>query len=218
MRFQWRDIPRTPDEPGIYGWYYVPEITTADLESTVQRVLEANDDGKHEEAREVVHLFLSHALFRYFQEDPYTAKLHGPLKPTFIGQLEHHLALSDTLIRRIAEHPDRLRHIKEVVEQSAPAFSSPLYIGMASNLRTRLMRHKRMIEASDLPLAFNTEAGSEDTDHLTRDRTFAERVRSRRIPPTRLFAMTQVIANAEDSCVDVENILNRLYFPLLGRN
>lgn len=220
MIHRWRDISRAPESPGIYAWYFSPEITTFDMEKTIEQVLRAVQEERESDAFSVVSEFLEQSLFRHLREDPYSAVVRGPLKPTFVGELTHQATISSSLVQRIVANPNRLRTIKNVVEQSAPEFSSPLYIGMASNLRNRLTRHKAMIEspidASDLSPP--DETSDAESHQLLRDRNFAERIQSRKIPPTRLFVATKIVDDNEGEYVDVENLLNRLHFPLLGRN
>ena len=220
MLYRWREIRRAPLEAGVYAWYMSPEITTFDLETTIDNVKVAREEGRDSDAVESVRQLLDQALFRYLREDPYTARLSGPLKPTFVGQLTHESAISPSLLKRIVENPERLRVIKRIVESSAPSFSSPLYIGMASNLRTRLLRHRTLIEAPSESRRIFVEDGDSDPEvqQLFRDRSFAERIQTRKIPPSRLFVVTEIVDGDDGTFLDIENLLNRLHFPLLGRN
>ncbi len=220
MYYRWREIGNVPTAAGIYAWYMSPEITNSDIDSTIALIEQCRSEGRDSEALDSARQLLDKALFRYMKEDPYTARLSGPLKPTFVGELTHESAISDGLLRRVVANPARLRMIKRIVEGSAPDFSSPLYIGAASNLRTRLLRHKNLIEAADEPscLVFEDAENDADEHQFCRDKTFAERIRIRRIPPSRLFVVTQAVDGDIATHIDIENILNRLHFPLLGRN
>jgi len=207
----WADISNAPALPGVYAWYYSPEITDYDLEQTIAQ-LKASRDVDRPAAEELVRTTLDSRIFKHFREDPYQALLEGPLKPTYTGTLEHTFRVSGGLVRRIVDDPDRLRTIRKVLDMSAPMFASPLYMGMAGELRSRLATHKALIEKyrrlhrqGEEPVR-NSDAG------------FAWQVAKRRIPPDRLIVFTCTTAADDKTAVDIENILNRIYYPILGRN
>lgn len=205
----WADLANAPDEPGVYAWYYSPEITDFDLERTIEAVRAASD---RPEAERMIRSMLDERLFHYFREEPYTASLSGPLKPAYVGSLEHDSVASGSLVSRLAADPERLRTIRNVLALSAPMFASPLYIGMATILRSRLAKHKELIERfrsvvpRDGQIARNSDAG------------FAWQVAKRKIPPERLFVFTCSTSSDDGTAVDIENILNRICYPILGRN
>lgn len=205
----WADLASTPEIAGVYAWYYSPEITDFDLEQTIASVQHCTEQS---EAEKLVRNALDSRLFHYFREEPYHAEISGALKPSYAGILEHEFVVSGTLVSRLAAEPERLRTIRDVLKVSAPMFASPLYMGMATVLRTRLARHKELIERfrsitpRDGQIARNSDAG------------FAWQVAKRKIPPERLCVFTCPMPTDDGTAVDVENILNRIYYPILGRN
>ncbi|MER9632700.1 hypothetical protein [Mesorhizobium sp. M0228] len=210
--YSWHEIGDVPAKPGVYAWYYTPEITSFDLEQITTRVTTLKASVSMVAAREAVRAFLDESVFRYFREQPYSAQLRGPLKPRYEGTIEHMPSLSESLLDRIVEEPARLATIREVLEASAPHFASPIYIGMSEKLRLRLKRHKALIEKyGELP-----DIGLSEEEQ--RDQSFAREVRARNIPPSRLFVVATVISGPPGTYVDIENILNRIHYPLLGRN
>jgi hypothetical protein len=217
--YSWTEISSIPQKPGIYAWYYSPEITHFDLQKTIDRIKFFSGNNDTESALKVVSEFLQSYLFRYFREEPYHAILGGSLKPKYEGYIEHKPELSQELVKRIIEEPERLLTIKQVLEKSAPDFASPIYIGMSENLNKRLKQHKRLIEKycsesseSNNYSKFTTKNNDE------RERSFAMRICSRNIPPTRLFVLINILENVGSQYIDIENILNRIHYPLLGRN
>ncbi|MEJ6782150.1 hypothetical protein [Aminobacter sp. Piv2-1] len=210
--YSWHEIGDVPAKPGVYAWYYTPEITSFDLERITADVATLKASVSSAAAKEAVRAFLYDSVFKYFREQPYSAHLRGPLKPRYEGRIEHMPTLSESLLDRIVEEPARLVTIREVLEVSAPHFASPIYIGMSERLRARLKRHKVLIEKyGELP-----DIGSSEEEQ--RDQSFAREVRSRNIPPSRLFVVATVIAGPPGTYIDIENILNRIHYPLLGRN
>ena len=90
-------------------------------------------------------------------------------------------------------------------------FASPIYLGMSDNLRNRLAGHKALIERYRSPNMRRGRPG-------TADAGFAWQVAQRRIPPERLFVYTCVTESGSGIELDLENVLNRIFYPILGRN
>jgi len=207
----WADIVNAPALPGVYAWYYSPEITDYDLEQTITQ-LKVYRDTDRPAAEMLVRTTLDNRVFKHFREDPYQARIEGPLKPTYTGTLEHTFEVSSGLVQRIVDDPDRLRTIRSVLDMSAPMFASPLYMGMAGELRSRLATHKALIER------YRRLHRQGDEPARDSDAGFAWQVAKRRIPPDRLIVFTCTTAADDNTAVDIENILNRIYYPILGRN
>ena len=216
-KFAWTEIGSIPNKSGVYAWYYAPEITDYDLESTIKILRDSVHEMSFSEKRKIVVDLLESAVFQYFAEEPYLAELRGALKPSYKGTLKHEPSLSEALISRILDNPDRLHTIKKVLERSAPNFGSPLYLGMSGNLNERLKTHKFLINKYRTEM-FQASNGHHTENHQMRDKSFAAAVASRNLAPSRLFVLVEVIDGEGDLYVDVENILNRIHFPLFGRN
>ena len=206
--FTWTQLGSIPDKPGIYAWYYNPKISKHDVDTFIKSVNESNIAGNTAEAHNTIRIFLEKQLFTYLKEDPFFAQITGALKPAYEGELHHQTAISDSLIKRLRESPDRILSIRSVLERTTPNFASPIYIGMSDGLRKRIATHKALIE--HFRKLFNSnekiEAPKDDVDA-----GFAKRVAQRGIPPELLFVTTCVIEGENGIHVDVENILNRLY-------
>ncbi|MDH7640248.1 hypothetical protein [Sphingomonas oryzagri] len=208
----WADLANAPAAPGIYAWYYSPQITDFDLDRAIENIesIRGTDRGEAERAARTL---LDDRIFRQFREEPYQAVVEGPLKPAYRGALDHAFEISSGLVSRVVDHPERLRSLRNILNRSAPMFASPLYIGMSVDLRSRLATHKSLIERyrvarlKERPSARNSDAG------------FAWQIAKRQISPDRLMVFTCVTGDDDEStAVDIENVLNRLYYPILGRN
>ena len=219
-RFNWTELNEIPTVPGTYAWYYAPEITDFDIKQTIEIVRQKNAEGEVGEAKKVIEIFLEKFIFSYFLEEPYLVDIKGPLKPEFCGTINHLPRLSETLILRLVEDPARLKTIKEVIEESAPDFASPIYIGMSDNINRRILKHKSLIEkyfSENSLVGFSKQPADVETKDA-RDHNFAWQIKKRAIPPTRLFVIIKQITGQNRPYIDIENILNRIHYPLLGRN
>jgi len=206
----WPVISRAPKQPGLYAWYYSIELTEIDVAEVISTVDGLLAKALHQEARSILQSFLNEFVFRFFAEEDYTARIRGPLKPMYEGRLSHTPAASSDLIDRLLEDPDRLMSLKAVLEASVPLFASPIYIGMAVNLYDRLMTHIRLIEA------YRTKRrGRLGSEH---DQNFARRVVERGMDPTLLKVAVAPMPAETDEYIDAENVLNRISYPILGRN
>jgi hypothetical protein len=213
QRFSWAELANVASKPGVYAWYYSPQITRFDLTKIIEEVQVLMSADKADDARLKIEQFLDIHLFRYFKEAPFLAKISGPLKPSYEGELEHNVLVSDSLVARLQERPERLHLIAEVIEFSAPYFASPIYIGFSDNLQVRIGQHRALIERFR-----RGTSGWHEGDSNRRDAGFANQVVKRGLPPERLFVVTCLVESAENIHTDVENILNRIYYPILGRN
>jgi hypothetical protein len=208
----WSEIGKAPDLPGIYAWYFHPELTDHDINFLINKIKENPSNAAKE-----IRSFFTERLFKYFMQKPYEVELTGQLKPRYSGTVEHVQEISESLIKRIKENPEKLFSIRNILQQSAPMFASPLYVGMSVSIRQRVLQHSNFIkkykESFNNPLlrVFDDEV-------LSEEKSFAQRVVERGIPSSRLFLVYQTTGTDLDIQVDVENIINRIYYPTLGRN
>jgi hypothetical protein len=186
--------------------------------------VKAVSDAPTDELRaEVVRDFLERRLFKYYRETPYDVFLSGKMKPSYQGTAENVMGISDTLVARLAAQPQRLEGLKALLRASVPYFASPIYIGVAKSLRARLLVHRRLIEkfknAQSQELAeFVADSGADEED-AARDHSFAQEVSQIRDFTTHyLLAFTMEFPSDEGIRYDLENILNRINYPLCGRN
>ncbi|WP_372966459.1 hypothetical protein [Marinobacter sp.] len=211
--YKWSEIPETPPAPGVYAWYYTPDISDFDTNKTIETLESLKRNGETKEAKKLLTDFFDKFLFRYFTEDPYEVSLKGPLKPKYKGALSHVPSLSETLLDRIVEDPDRLNAIQSTLKLSVPDFASPIYIGMSSNLQKRLTKHKALIEKY-----YSNSTKEVSINSADRDQCFAWQIYSRKINPPSLFVIAKEVLGGSKNYVDIENILNRIHFPVFGRN
>lgn len=214
--YTWTEIEDIPAKTGVYAWYCRHSLTEFDINKLIAEIAGLPAESKAD-ASTLVQRFLESHLFSVFVEDPYRVSATGPLKPTYKGELHHEQTISADLIFRLAEEPERLRSLKKVLEEAVPEFASPIYIGMSDNLSSRLRRHKKLIEtyrAGDtLPTPGLTPTPTERADH-----SFARDVARRGFSLNRLAVSVRFIDAPGNVHVDAENILNRINYPLCGRN
>lgn len=226
--YLFNEVSEVPDGPGIYAWYYNYLLRQADLNA-----LETKLDGhtNEEERWEEIESFLKRHIYGPLEETPYKVAIYGALKPRYRGEVGHVPAVTDGLVRRASQDFDRLRKLDEVLRATLPYFSSPIYIGMARvSLRQRLERHRDLISKYregqlERPSWYSTEGSDPFLASAHRERTEAQMAHSfayevavvRKFAPSRLVVFTKPLA-AGDIALDAENVLNRLNFPLCGRN
>lgn len=206
----WAEIDLAPETPGVYAWYSSLVISKADIEDVINRVRIARHESEAK-ARSEIEDALDRFIFSPYRETPYQVALRGQLKPKFSGEVLHEPGKSDSLVDRLASNPDRFRTVAEVLKSAAPWFTAPLYIGMAINLRTRLKQHRnKIVELRDLQ-------GSVAIDYAA-EAGFANQVVARNFDPTNLFVHIAEVDVDTGEHNDLENILNRINYPIFGRN
>lgn len=207
----WVDLSTVPESAGVYAWYASLAISAADLLAFETRVHDIKLSGGSPLA--FIDSQLDALIFRRYREDNYEVSITGPLKPEYVGSAVHKPPISASLVSRLAEDPSRLREIADAMRSAAPYFTAPLYIGMAKNLRQRLMRHKALIEQ-----LYDSSRERESLEIGEGDAGFAKQVFARGFDYTNLFVYVQLIDIRTNEQADVENILNRINFPIFGRN
>ena len=206
----WYEIDTAPEVSGVYAWYSRLEISQADITQVIAEVKTAREVSDLS-ARAVVERALDDFIFNPFRETPYQVTLRGQLKPKFSGYVEHEPAKSSTLVERLVGEPERLSSIAAVLKGAAPWFTAPLYIGMAINLRARLKSHRNKISA------LREQRGNFEFDD-SNEAGFARQVVARNFDPTNLFVYCTEVKVETSEHNDLENVLNRINFPIFGRN
>lgn len=202
----WSGLDQAPQLPGLYAWYYRPLLTPVDVKRLIENLNAESDFSKR---KVIVASFLEKHIFSNFKELPYRAELSGQLKPKYAGELLHQPTISSSLLERVAERPETAWDLKQLFDSDLHFLSSPIYIGMAKNLKQRLGQHSGKI--NDLRSAGLVAADLEE------DSAFANTVVSRKMYPPQLSVCIQVYDDV-DKIANLENLLNRVFFPVFGRN
>ena len=206
----WSEIDLAPEASGIYAWYARIVISKADIDAVVKRITEAKQRGDAQ-ARAEVEDALDRFIFGPYRETPYQVALRGQLKPKFSGDITHEPSRSESLVGRLSTNPERFRAVSEILKNAAPWFTAPLYIGMATNLRIRLKQHRnKIVELRDLQ-------GYGSIENIA-EAGFANQIVARNFDPTNLFVHVAEVNVETGEHNDLENILNRINYPIFGRN
>lgn len=219
IKFNVGNITSVPEHKGVYAWYLKPQLSRYDINKLISKI--ENDAAA---ADKLVEDFLSKYIFSPLKETPYKVTIDGKLKPKYTGEAIYENPSSSGLISRLSKDPSLLFHIKKVFESLEHDFLSPIYIGMAKNLRVRLskhvnlMKHLRETEAS-LQYEPSSSYNFAHIEEAMLDHKFAhEVIVQRKLNINDLEVHIMKLEVEEDIQVDVENILNRLNYPLCGRN
>jgi hypothetical protein len=223
------DVDQAPEAPGIYAWYAVFRASPQDWK------LKAGPHGD-----EAIDGFLN--LIRryasYHEPSPidlvgkgtYGARWHGDLVLDYPLRAPSEADGDDSssadrlgkLVDAI-ESEDRRQTLAKMLEMVTPAFSSPLYIGVAENLRNRLCQHRQNFTNASEWLQDHPD----DAEIIqVKGKSFGARAAARDIPMEYLEAWVidlnhqrsdlsskQLRSIAESA----EWLLHRLYGPILGR-
>lgn len=210
--YKWNNISSAniQNKPGIYAWYYDITLSKPDINRLIEKLNNKDNDGYTDKKLEV-QVFLEKHLFGYFRESPYEAKLNGSLMPTFQGRLSHVDSVSNSLVERVLDEPSILFEVKAILAETSLFFSSPIYIGMSDDLYSRVTKHKILIEK------FKREQVT-NQNFTDRDESFAARIVARGMIETRLILVVKYTEGNNNISNITENILNRINYPILGRN
>lgn len=201
------EVPDADPKPGLYAWYLRIKPGKSNLESpenfskALKRITE-----------QLCYPDLSMQLRGHLN-----LHLKGDLKHIWYGHEENQF--SDHF-QKILELPEGREILGEILESTVPLLTGPLYIGVSKNLRCRLQQHTRLIQEG----YHNQFSPVDSKESLENDRNFAERVRQRKIDPNHLV-VSLVYVSHPDICPRVirktieiaETLLNRTFYPILGR-
>lgn len=217
--YTWQELDEIPMEPGVYAWYYRHTFYKADIETLLidLATIGPQTSDNLQARKDRVEAFLQYFLFNFFLEEPYKVSLRGALKPAYEGTVSHVATITAGLVERITTDPTRLWNLQSVLDSTVPEFAAPIYIGLSKDLRKRIKRHRSLmqkykeIDGKDL----RDDGASEEEK---KDQSFAREVIRRGFLLHRLEVSVRIIDTPGDIYLDAENILNRINFPLCGRN
>lgn len=207
MKITWNEIllGEIPQESGIYAWYYIHEIGRKDISSIIEKV---ELTTPLIEKKKILKMFLEEKIFSHYEEQPYSALIEGKLKLKYEGLLFPQPKVTDGIIENLSDRPELLFDLSELLKNISPNFMRPLYIGMASDLHSRIVAHRDNI---------NKYKAIAD-EYFDYNDSFAARVVNRKFRLKNLYITIQPASSEEKLHNMLEGILNRVNHPTLGRN
>lgn len=231
VRFSMRDVDRAPESPGLYAWYVTFRAGPQDWKVSPG----PNGDQAIEGFLNIIREYAG-----YYEPLPIELAGRGSYGTKWEGLLEQDFPLREpqdgsdknraeasSQLNKLLEslaNEERRRVMTTILQRASPIFSSPLYIGVAENLRQRLGQHKNnYMKAYD----WLREHPSDIDIVRARGKSFGARAAARGIAMEHLEAWIIDLANEEDNKTTkkhlrstaeaAEWLLHRLYSPILGR-
>lgn len=205
--YSWSTLANVPSDPGLYAWYLATEIRAADL----------GDRAATERNLQLLGSQLSLPRLGVDARSHLSLRFTGELAHDYVGSTQRS-EFTDLVARAVAD-PARRLQLAELLKLATPALTSPLYVGVATSLRDRLDVHKRTIEK--FQEATDGRDGDSPGDEAAY--SFAREVVRRGISPRRLRVYVIPVRDSEDRELTrevaeaAETLLNRLFYPTLGR-
>jgi len=202
---RWKDIETVNEDPGIYAWYLLNSVGAADRDTPRgwSQLIEKYISDHRRPGMGV------------------NAKAALGLK--FEGDIKH-ITIEKEEGKSWSPETESIDMVTDILNLSVPNFAAPLYIGVAlRGVGSRLMDHKRDIKR------YRREGIDKIADIRNRepereeDRIFASRVVSRDIDVDSLHVeyifldKGEYDGDLEKGLKTAEFILNRIFFPILGR-
>ncbi|MCS4149275.1 hypothetical protein [Salinibacter ruber] len=202
---KWNDIETSCKDPGIYAWYLINSIGSADRDVP---------DG------------WSRLVEKYISDHERPGmgvNAKATLGLEFNGEINH-VTIDEDKGKSWSPNTESIDIVTDLLNLSVPNLAAPLYIGVAPNgIRGRLMDHKRDIKRYRRE-GIEKIANIRDRDpEREEDRIFASRVVSRNIDVNKLWIEYITIGresyegDLEEGLKTAEFILNRIFFPILGK-
>lgn len=208
--FLWHEMHDVPASTGIYAWYMSPRIPKADLKSAC-----ATDVAVRQVAEKL-----------RFPETQIS--LDGHLSLALTGRLAHEH------VGKLKDFPGTLGQVIEsgvgreflgsILHQVTPMFCAPLYIGVSCNLSRRIQQHRQLIESFSARRDHVLGSPIDGEVAAERDYSFGKEVARRRIDQNTLSVCVIAVEHtasdetaARQAVEGAETLLNRMFFPILGR-
>lgn len=202
----WSEIENAEDRPGIYAWYSRPPIGEADRD---------DPEGWTKLVKKYV---FDH------RRPMMKVNAKAALGLEFDGKIDHS-PFTDPDDEDWDPETETINLVTDVIQAAVPRLGAPLYIGIARvSLNTRLRQHKSDIERYQRYGIEKVAEIKDENPEREADRIFASRVVDRGINSDNLLVEAIGINKETHSDNDLdrglrtaEYILNRIFFPILGR-
>jgi hypothetical protein len=211
--FDFEEVSDADSQPGLYAWYLRIQPGERNIESSEN--------------------FLK-ALKRITEQICYptlNAQLQGHLNMQLQGDLRHVWYGHDDnqfspQFQEILNHPEEREILGQILEVTVPLLTGPLYIGVSKNLHQRIQQHTQLIEKYRQEYQEDTmeDPPVDGEDSLQNDENFAQRIVDRDIDPNHLVVGVIYVSHPNLSTARIrkavgaiETLLNRMFYPILGR-
>lgn len=230
-RYSMLDVDEAPEAPGLYAWYVSFRASPHDWKMQPSPQGDQAIDG---------FLRLLRRYAGYYEPLPISLRGRGSYGAAWEGDLELDTPLRQpnedadassaeedkrlAILMNSLDSQERRRVMATILEMASPVFSSPLYIGVAENLRERLRTHRR-----DFTKAYDwlREHPEDAAEVRAKGKTFGARAAARNMTMRQLEAWVIDLGDQEDAAVTLKHLrhtaqsaewlLHRLYAPILGR-
>lgn len=211
--FEFGKVPDAKAKPGLYAWY-------------IKITLGKSNMGSPQD--------FSKALKRITEQvcyPPLAMQLEGHFNLKMEGDLEHIWYGHDKQpftkkFRNLLDHREERELISNILDQAVPLLTGPLYIGVSKNIQQRLQTHTRLIQKSLKKSQEDVASGLpiDSIESMQMDKNFADRIVERNINPNHLVVGVTYVSHPNlsmerirETVETAENLLNRMFYPILGR-
>ena len=196
--------------PGLYAWYLKIRPGNSNIESPENflRALKRT-------TKELQHPTMFMQMRGHFSR----LRMQGELKHIWYG---HDKNKFPDQLQEILSNPEEREMLGNILEFAVPLLTGPLYIGVSKNLQTRLQQHVNLIQESQEDISQLRITDSEES--LENDKNFARRIVERKINPNRLIVCVTHVPYSHfpperirKTIETAETLLNKMFYPILGR-
>lgn len=213
-------LESAPTVPGIYAWYARFPLGEQDWKPAIH-------GGIDRSAAAFLDSIVTYGS--YFHEGVVDLTGRGLYGVKWVGSVEPQTFFNSgesselARLESAANEPQTRRLVSALLRESVPAFTTPLYIGVALNLRERLLQHKHDYETAHRSLKSAPERGSELREQ---GKAFGFRIAGAGVPFEQLVVHVLEVPKAVDGLTGAEArkaaevaewTLHRILRPVFGR-
>lgn len=225
------DLDLAPSVPGIYAWYAHVALSENDWMPRVRDGVDRAAADLRKAVADSARVHQSGPVDLKGDDGSYGLKWYGNLQRESIADADGDDGPSrvDEQLEDVSTDANSRRALLHLLQAATPIFASPLYVGVAANLRVRLAEHKAAYESAMALLRNDPSAATRLQYH---GGSFGERLAGAGVKLERLtcwvLPATEVVSpgagassvlTAEQRSVaqTAEWILQRISRPVLGR-
>ncbi|WP_091414984.1 hypothetical protein [Friedmanniella luteola] len=220
------ELDLAPDSPGIYAWYPHLALSPDDWKPRLVGGVDAARVDLLHAIEDYARIHESGAVDLKGSAN-YGLYWHGRMQRLSVAarSTETGESLAATHLAELAADPDDRRILTDLLRMAPPYFASPVYIGVATNLRERLAEHRVSFERANKLLRNQPDRASE---LQFRGTDLGARLAGAGIPLERLdcwILAAPGMPHAGDDqkskqrsvAAAAEWVLQRIFQPILGR-
>lgn len=149
IRLSALQLDRAPSSPGIYAWYANVALSESDWKPRMREGVDTAETFLINAINDYARAH-QHGSIRLRGQGGYHLTWKGELKQENVSDSQEQTSTTnlESHLSEISRNPEDRKLLSALLKSAPPVFASPLYIGVATNLKQRLAEHRKAFETA----------------------------------------------------------------------